>query len=117
MTAATILALVVLGISYDRGLDLEAELGRAFVRGFVQVLAMGAIIGLLFSLPFAWSAVVILAMVGAAAWISKDRGEGIPGVLRVSLVSIFAGAGLVIVTMLAAGAIEPTIRNLIPVGG
>ena len=117
VAAASLLALVVLGLSYVRGLDLESELGRAFVRGFVQVLAMGAFIGILFSLPFAWSAVVILAMIGVAAWISKDRGEGIPGVLRASLVSIFAGAGLVIVMMLAAGAIEPTIRNLVPVGG
>ena len=117
VAAASLLAVVVLGVSYMRNLDLESELGRAFVRGFVQVLAMGAFIGVLFSLPFAWSAVVILAMIGAAAWISKDRGEGIPGVLHVSLVSIFAGAGLVIVMMLAAGAIEPTIRNLIPVGG
>lgn len=115
--AASGLAAAVLLVSRLRGLDLEAELGRAFGRGFVQVLAMGAVIGLLFSLRFGWSAVVVAAMMGFAAWISKNRGAGVPGVFRVSLVSIALGAGVVIVTMLAAGAIEPTIRNLVPVGG
>lgn len=117
VAAASALAAVVLAISRLRALDLERELGRAFVRGFVQVLAMGAFIGILFSVPVAWSGGVLLAMIGIAAWISKDRGEGVPGVLRVSLVAILFGAGLVIVAMVAAGAIEPTVRNLIPVGG
>ncbi|UPV76165.1 iron export ABC transporter permease subunit FetB [Halorussus limi] len=114
---ASALAALVLGVSYLRNLDLESELGRAFVRGFVQVVAMGAFIGVLFAVPFVWSGVVVLAMIAIAAWISKDRGEGVPGVFRVSLVSILFGAGVVITTMLAAGAIEPTVRNLIPVGG
>ncbi|NEU57971.1 ABC transporter permease [Halorussus sp. MSC15.2] len=114
---ASALAALVLGISYLRNLDLESELGRAFVRGFVQVVAMGAFIGVLFTVPFVWSGGVVLAMIVIAAWISKDRGEGVPGVFRVSLVSILFGAGVVITTMLAAGAIEATVRNLIPVGG
>lgn len=117
VAVASVLAAVVLLVSYVRGLGLEAELGRSFVRGFVQVVAMGAVIGSLFALHLSWSTVVIAAMVGFAAWISKNRGAGIPGVLRVSLLSIVAGSGLVIVTMLAAGAIEPTVRNLLPVGG
>ncbi|WP_435180289.1 ABC transporter permease [Halorussus sp. AFM4] len=114
---ASALAAVVLGVSYVRNLDLESELGRAFVRGFVQVVAMGAFIGVLFSVPFVWTGGVVLAMIAIAAWISKDRGEGVPGVLRVSFVSILFGAGVVIVAMLAAGAIDPTVRNLVPVGG
>lgn len=117
VAAAAVLAVVVLGVSYMRNLDLEAELGHAFVRGFVQVVAMGAFIGILFSVSLTWSGGVLLVMIGIAAWISKDRGEGVPGVLRVSLVSILFGAGLVIILMLAAGAITPTVRNLIPVGG
>lgn len=117
VAVASTLAALVLGVSYVRRLDLERELAGAFVRGFVQVIAMGSVIGLLFSVGFAWSALVVVAMVGFAAWISKDRGEGIPGVFRASLVSIAAGAGLVIVAMLAAGAIDSTVRNLVPVGG
>ncbi|RDI72614.1 ABC transporter permease [Halopelagius longus] len=117
VAAASALAAVVLGLSYLRSLDLESELGWAFVRGFVQVIAMGAFIGVLFSVPLAWSGGVLLAMMAIAAWISKDRGGGVPGVLRVSFVAVLFGSGLVIVAMLAAGAIDATVRNLIPVGG
>ncbi len=117
VTAAFIFAGIVMSLSYWRGLALEKELTRAFLRGFVQVLAMGALIGVLFSLAFGWSIVVLLGMTLAAAWISKDRGKALPNVFQLSWSSIVVGAGLAIVTMVVAGAIEPTIQNLLPVGG
>jgi putative ABC transport system permease protein len=117
VAAATALAAVVLGLSYLRGLGLERELGGAFARGFVQVLAMGALIGLLFSIPLSYSALVLAAMIGYAAWESRRRGAGVPRAFRVSLVAIGLGSSVVVVTMVAAGAIERTVRNLVPVGG
>ncbi len=117
VAAATALAAVVLGLSSLRGLGLERELGGAFARGFVQVLAMGALIGLLFSIPLSYSALVLAAMIGYAAWESRRRGAGVPRAFRVSLVAIGLGSSVVVVTMVAAGAIERTVRNLVPVGG
>ena len=117
VAAATAIAAVVIVISRVREIGIERELGGAFVRGFVQVLAMGALIGLLFSIPLAFSAVVLAGMTAYAAWESRKRGEGVPGAFRVSLTSLFVGSGVVIVTMVAAGAIQPTVRNLVPVGG
>jgi len=117
VAAAAALAAVVLGVSYVRDLELERELGEAFVRGFIQVLAMGALIGVLFSIPLTFSAVVLAAMVGYAAWESRKRGDGVPRAFRVSLVGIALGASVTITTMVAAGAIESTVRNLVPVGG
>ncbi|MEF8819207.1 MAG: ABC transporter permease [Haloferacaceae archaeon] len=117
VAAAAALAAVVLGLSSLRDLGLERELGGAFARGFVQVLAMGALIGVLFSIPLSFSAVVLAAMVGYAAWESRRRGDGVPRAFRVSLTAIGLGGSVVIVTMLAAGAIESTVRNLVPVGG
>lgn len=117
VAAATALAAVVLGLSYVRDLGLERELGGSFARGFVQVLAMGALIGVLFSIPLPFSGVVLAAMVGYAAWESRKRGSGVPRAFRVSLAAIGLGASVVILTMLAAGAIESTVRNLVPVGG
>jgi putative ABC transport system permease protein len=117
VAAATALAAVVVGLSSVRNLDLERELGGSFARGFVQVVAMGALIGALFAVPLAYSGVVLAAMVGYAAWESRRRGEGVPDAFRVSLLSLSLGAGVVIVTMVAAGAIERTVRNLVPVGG
>nr|WP_246404090.1 iron export ABC transporter permease subunit FetB [Halobellus ruber] len=117
VAAATALAAVVLGLSYVRNLDLERELGGSFARGFVQVLAMGALIGVLFSIPLPFSGVVLAAMIGYAAWESRKRGDGVPKAFRVSLTAIGLGSAVVILTMLAAGAIESTVRNLVPVGG
>jgi len=117
VAAATALAAVVFGLSYARDLELERELGGAFARGFVQVLAMGALIGVLFSVPLSASGLLLAAMVAYAAWESRKRGDGVPRAFRVSLTGIALGSSVVIATMLAAGAIEPTVRNLVPVGG
>ncbi|WP_319004365.1 ABC transporter permease [Natrinema amylolyticum] len=82
----------------------------------VQIVAMGSTVGLLLTADFAWSIVILLGMMTGATWISKNRGEGLPGVIRVSFVAIVVGSGLVISTMALAGAIETTVRNLVPVG-
>jgi len=117
VAAATALAAVVVAISSLRNLALERELGGSFVRGFVQVLAMGALIGALFSVPLSYSALLLAAMVCYAAWESRKRGDGVPNAFRISVVSLALGSAVVIVTMVAAGAIERTVRNLVPVGG
>ncbi|PSQ80885.1 MAG: ABC transporter permease [Bacteroidetes bacterium QS_1_63_11] len=114
--AATVPAILVVLLSRQRGLRLESELSVAFVRGFVQIVAVGLVIGVLLAVPVAWSALILLGMVGGATWISRQRGEGLPGVTQVSFLAITVGAGLVIATMTWAGAIEPTVRNLVPVG-
>ncbi len=114
--AATLLALVVVAGSRWRRLALETELGVAFVRGFVQIVAVGLLIGVLLTVPLAWSGLILLGMVGGATWISKQRGEGLPRVTWISFLSIGVGAGLTIALMTAAGAIEATVRSLVPVG-
>lgn len=114
--AAALLALVVVALSRWRRLALEGELATAFVRGFVQIVAMGLLVGVLLTVPFAWSTVILLGMMGGATWISKQRGEGLPRVTWISFMAIGVGAGSTIVLMTAAGAIEATVRNLVPVG-
>jgi len=114
--AATILAGLVVAVSWQRGLHLETELSIAFMRGFLQVVAVGLVIGALLTVPLRWGGLILVGMVGGATWISKQRGEGLPGVAKVSFLAITIGAGLVIVTMTWARAIEPTVRSLVPVG-
>ena len=116
VAAAVAIALVVVGVSRVRGLALEREFSVALVRGFVQVLVMGSLIGVLLSVHYFWSWLILLGMVGGATWISKNRGDGLPAVTRVSFLSISFGAGTVIVAMTLTGAIESTVRDLVPVG-
>jgi putative ABC transport system permease protein len=114
--AAAVLAGLVVLLSRQRGLKLETELSVAFLRGFLQIVAVGVVIGVLLTVPVWWSGLILLGMMGGATWISRQRGEGLPGVTTVSFVAIAVGAGLVIVTMTWARAIEPTVRSLVPVG-
>ncbi|WP_247730682.1 ABC transporter permease [Halovivax limisalsi] len=116
VAAASVLAAIVIGISHFRGLTLEREFVVALVRGLIQIVAMGSIVGVLLTVEFVWSGVILLGMMLGATWITKNRGAGLPGVVRVSFVAIVFGSGLVIAVMTLAGAIEPTVRNLVPVG-
>lgn len=116
VAVAAVLALIVIGLARWRALQLESELSIAMTRGLIQVVAMGSVIGLLLTVDLIWSWVILLGMIGGATWISKQRGAGLPGVTRVSFLAITVGAGLVIVTMTWAGAIEATVRSLVPVG-
>ncbi|MCU4743952.1 ABC transporter permease [Halobacteria archaeon AArc-m2/3/4] len=116
VAVAAALAALVVGLSHLRGLTLERELAVALVRGLIQIVAMGSIVGVLLTVDFVWSGVILLGMMIGATWISKNRGEGLPGVVRVSFFAIVFGSGLVIITMTLAGAIEATVRNLVPVG-
>lgn len=113
---ATALAAVVLGVVYVRELGFEREVLATSLRGVVQVLAAGAVIGILLAAQLAWAAVVLAFMIVVAAWISYRRGTALPGVFRTSVVSIGFGAGLVIVAMTLGGAIEPTMRDLVVIG-
>lgn len=116
ITIAIALTAVVLGVVYLRELDFEREVVTTAVRGLVQVVAAGAVIGVLLAAHLAWAGVVLVFMIVAAAGISYKRGTALPGVFRMSIISIVFGAGLVVVAMTLAGAIETTMRDLVVIG-
>lgn len=116
IAVAVTLVGVVLALAVVRRFEFHRETGTAVGRGFVQILAAGSVIGLLLNAHLAWAGVVLAFMIGAAAWISHERGATIPGAFRASAISIALGAGSVIVAMSLAGAIEATMRDLIVVG-
>ena len=113
---AAALATFVLGVAHVRELGFERELVTTSGRGLVQILAAGAVLGILIAAHLAWASVILAFMIAAAAWISHKRGEAIPGVFRTSVAAIGFGAGVVIVTMTIAGAIETTMRDLVVIG-
>lgn len=114
--AAAVLMAVVLGVVSLRQLGFEREAVVTAVRGLVQVVAAGAVIGILLAAHLAWAGVVLVAMIFVAAGISYKRATGLPGVFRTSVISIGFGAGLTIVAMTLAGAIETTMRDLVVIG-
>ena len=116
IAVAAVLTAVVIGVIYLRQLGFEREVVTTAVRGLVQVVAAGAVIGVLLAAHFAWAGVVLVFMIVVAATISYKRGASLPGVFRLSTVSIGFGAGLTIVAMTVAGAIDTTMRDLLVIG-
>jgi putative ABC transport system permease protein len=114
--AVTLLVLAVVYVARRREVHLERETLVSLLRGFVQVVAVGSILVLLFRGP-SWSSVfVLLLMMLAAAATSARRARDIPGAFAVSFYGIVAGSGVVIALMTALGAIDPRMESLIPVG-
>lgn len=116
IAVAAALTAVVIGVVYLRQLGFEREVVTTAVRGLVQVVAAGAVIGILLAAHFVWAGVVLVFMIVVAATISYKRGASLPGVFRLSTVSIGFGAGLTIVAMTGAGAIDTTMRDLLVIG-
>ena len=113
---AAALALVIVFIAWGQKVDLRRETAFALVRGFVQVVVVGAILILVFRGPSASSVPVLFLMMLAAAATSARRGRGLPGAFAISFYGIVGGAGVVIAVMTALGVIDPRMASLIPVG-
>jgi putative ABC transport system permease protein len=111
-----VLALGVVFLARRRQIHLERETVVALIRGFVQIVAVGSVLILLFRGPSWASVVVLLLMMLAAAATAARRAQGIPGAFVISAYGIGGGAGLVIVFMTVLGVIDPKMESLIPVG-
>lgn len=116
IAVAAVLAAAVIGVIHVRNMGFGREVVTTAARGLVQVVAAGAIVGVLLTAHLVWAAVVLAGMVVAAGWISYRRGAALPGAFRTSVISIAFGAGIVVVAMTLAGAIESTTRDVIVIG-
>ncbi len=110
------LALLVVLLSYGLRLRLEKEISIALVRGLIQVVLVGMVLLLIFREPVAIGFVILGAMMLAAAQTSAKRAKGLPDAFRVSLYSIAAGSGSILLLAVAIGVIELKLSALIPVG-
>jgi putative ABC transport system permease protein len=113
---AFVLALVIMLVARWSLIRLEREIIGALLRGIIQIVIVGSILGLLLQGP-RWSSVfVLIAMMAAAATIAARRAKGIPGAFLVSLYGISFGSGVVILLSTWLGVIDTAVSSLIPVG-
>ena len=112
------LIVVVLLVSLAEKLQLEAELGLAALRGFLQLTLVGFALVWVFTFENLWIiAGVLAAMTLAAGLIAKKRGEGIPRVFPIVVFSLALSLCLTLSLLLLGKSIEPGARFLIPLGG
>jgi putative ABC transport system permease protein len=95
---------------------MERETSIGLVRGFVQIVAVGTVLGLVLRSDLWVSVLVLLVMLLAGTSIGYRRVKDIPGAFWTTFRGIGFGAGLVILAATWMGVIEPEASSLIPVG-
>ena len=117
VASAALIAVTAL-VAWRQRLRLATEVTVAAVRAAVQLIAVGAMLLVLFrhaGLPGAvgW----LLVMVLIAAWTAARRASGLPSAFTTSLVAIAAGTAATIGLLLGMGVIATEARVVVPVGG
>jgi putative ABC transport system permease protein len=114
------LALVFLAaiISRWQKLDLEKDILTASVRAFVQLIAIGYALTLIFTInspPAILSLLAVMTLI--AGYTAGKRGRGVPHSGRVALLSIGFGAALTLGLLVGLGVFEFTAQQIIPIAG
>ena len=115
--ALTLVGLAI-GISYWQKVGLEKSMAVAVVRAFVQLIAIGYALQLIFDSdnPL-WIAVIVGVMLTVAGLTSGKRAKSIPRARTIALLSISTSLALTLGTLLMFKVFEPTPQSIIPIAG
>ena len=113
-----LLVLAAAAVAMRTGLGMTRELAVAVVRAGVQLLAVGALLRLIFEhagVPgsLGW----IAAMVLIAGRVAGARGRGLPQVYLVATAAIAAGVVTTLGVLVAVGTVSTRPTVLLPIGG
>jgi len=118
VAVALLMVAVAVGLSFWERLSLERDILLACVRAFVQLLAIGYVIQLVFDSGSFWFVLLLLgAMVLFATITSGRRLRPVPGAYAIAGVSIALAATFTIVLLVGLGVIPGTARYVVPLGG
>ncbi len=109
-------ALVMMAIAAWYGIHLEREIIIALARGLVQVVAVGAVLLIIFDGPTTVGFLILAGMMLLAAKTAEKRAGNLPHAFRVAFWGILIGAGSVIILMTLVGVIDTKLTALIPIG-
>lgn len=119
VAASTTLIVVAIALSWREGLGIGRSIAWAAMRAIVQLLAVGAALGLVFAdeapLLLAWLWVLLMVTVGAVTVASRSR--GVPGVLVVTWVALATALTASLVVLFAFGIFPLEARTLVPSAG
>ena len=118
VAASVLLVVVTVAVVVREQLGLGREVLVACVRAIVQLVAVGALLGVLFThtgLP--GSVLWVAGMVAVGARVAGSRGRGVPRSTWVAAVAITAGVAATLGLLVAAQVIDAQPRVVVPVGG
>ena len=115
---ALVLVFLAMGISRWQKIGLEKDMLVAVVRAFVQLIAIGYALNLIFAAesPF-WILLVVGVMIGIAGYTAGQRGQGVPRSKRVAIVSVSVGAVLTLGVLVGLQVFPFEPRFIIPIAG
>jgi putative ABC transport system permease protein len=116
--AALALVAVALLLSWRQRLDLEKDVLIASVRAFVQLMAIGFVIALIFEADrLVWVLLMLLAMLAFASITAARNVRTLPGSLWLMAAALGLSSAVTLGLMLLLGIIPLEARYVIPIGG
>jgi len=113
-----VLAVVAIALSRWRGLSVEKDMAWGSVRAFVQLIAVGYALELVFDLERWWLIVlVIMVMIVVGAHAASRRAKDVPRAFLTALFSITVGSAVTLATLLLLDVVDFEARYLIPLAG
>lgn len=118
VAASVLLVVIAIAAASWARLGLTRELVWASVRAFVQLLAVGMVLTLLFTRAGLLGALAWVAgMVVVAGFVAAGRSKELPKARPTALIAVAVGVTLTLGVLLVAGVIEPVPSVVVPVGG
>jgi putative ABC transport system permease protein len=118
VAGALALVAIAIALSLWRRVPLEREIGWAVLRSFVQLIALGYVIKLIFDAGHVAYVLPLLAfMVLFGAYTARGRARRVPHGFPVLLLALGASVSATLGVALLVGALSAEARTLIPVGG
>jgi putative ABC transport system permease protein len=113
-----VLVAIAAGISIWQKIGLEKNMAIAVLRAFVQLIAIGYALQLIFDSdnPW-WMALIVCVMLTVAALTSGKRAAKVPHSRRIALVAIGTSLVITLGTLLLLNVFEPTPQTIIPIAG
>lgn len=118
VAVAVVMVAVAVGLSRWQRLDLERDIVVASIRAFVQLMAIGYVINLIFRSQSGLAvAGMLVAMTVFAGVTSAQRLRGLSGRYWIALAAIGLSSAITVGLMVSLGIIPGAARYLIPIGG
>ncbi|MFN2616385.1 MAG: iron export ABC transporter permease subunit FetB [Thermoleophilaceae bacterium] len=118
VAATLVLVAIAAAVSLWRRAELEADLGLAVLRSFLQLTAVGYVIQAIFDSDSLWLVAALLGVMVAFGTVTANRrARGVPGALVPIALALTAAAVVTLGLVLALGVFGAKPRFLVPVGG
>ncbi|MDE2634752.1 MAG: iron export ABC transporter permease subunit FetB [Chloroflexota bacterium] len=98
--------------------DLEKDLAIAALRSFIQLIAIGYALELVFEMDVPlFTIAILLVMITIGGRTSGARAKNTPNAVMVAFLAIGIGSGLTIALLVALGVFQFVPKDIIPIGG